>query len=110
MTAALASLVRRAWHRAEPAGSHYKNVLLSFPKSGRTWLAYLYAYYAGYVVAGDQAEAFLDKTFSKRCDIYRPLENPALVALVDADPTRRIDLVTTLHHFPAVPYFQLDVP
>lgn len=84
------------------------NLVVSFPKSGRTWLSYLYAYYAFYYVFGDQADALIDAEFTPTAHIYRPLEHPLLIQRLFHDhedvPPLRVG-----HYFDAAPYFEMDV-
>jgi Sulfotransferase domain len=84
------------------------NLILSFPKSGRTWLAYLYAYYACYRVVGDQADRFIDREFTPTAHVYRPLEHPALRALHERSGAV-VPPLRVAHYFGTTPYFQLDV-
>jgi len=85
------------------------NLVLSFPKSGRTWLSYLYAYYSCYRILGDQADAFIDRELTPTAHIYRPLEHPALLPHVERDHRRLVPPIRVAHYFDAKPYFQLDL-
>jgi hypothetical protein len=85
------------------------NLVMSFPKSGRTWLSYLYAYYSCYCVGGDRAEAFIDQEITSTAHIYRPLDHPGLLAMLDRERGRCVPRLRTGHYFPAQPYFALDL-
>ena len=85
------------------------NLILSAPKSGRTWLSYLYAYYAVYCLAGARAEQFIDEEFTPTAHIYRPLEHPGLSGLLKRGEPHGWRPVRAAHHFAAQPYFQLRV-
>jgi alcohol sulfotransferase len=87
----------------------FSNLLLSFPKSGRTWLSYLYAYYACYRILGDHADTFIDREFTPTGHIYRPLEHPALAALIEESRGAIVPPLFAGHHYDPQPYFQLDV-
>jgi len=50
------------------------DTVLSFPKSGRTWLAYLHAYYAAYRLPPDHADRFIDEEMPHAGHVYRPQE------------------------------------
>jgi alcohol sulfotransferase len=87
----------------------FSNLLLSFPKSGRTWLSYLYAYYACYRILGDDADAFIDREFTPTAHIYRPLEHQALAALIEERRGVIVPPLFAAHHYEPQPYFQLDL-
>ena len=93
-----------------PAPNDDANVILSFPKSGRTWLSYLYAYYACYRVIGDSADSFIERELTPTAHIYRPLEHPALLALLRNIERPIVPPLRVAHHFEPTPYFRLDLP
>jgi hypothetical protein len=85
------------------------NLLLSFPKSGRTWVSYLYAYYGCYRILSDRADAFIDRELTPQAHIYRPLEHPALAALFAEAGGAIVPPLSVGHFFEPQPYFELDV-
>ncbi len=102
----------RRWSAPSPdnhGNPDRSNLILSFPKSGRTWLSYLYAYYACYRVVGDDADAFIDREFTPTAHIYRPLEHPALMARLENGWGRVVPPVRVRHDFDATPYFELNL-
>jgi len=91
-------------------GRRPSNLLVSFPKSGRTWLSYLYAYYACYRILGEHADAFIDREFTPHVHIYRPLDHPGLAALFEERGGAIVPPLSVAHYFDPQPYFELDLP
>jgi hypothetical protein len=85
------------------------DLLLSFPKSGRTWLGYLVAFYAVYQLRPHDADKVIDGELLTDGHLYRPLENPRLLSLLEEHEGATIPLVKFVHNFPAKPYFRLDL-
>jgi hypothetical protein len=69
----------------------------------------LYAYYACYRVLGDRADAFIDRELTPQGHIYRPLEHPALAALLAERGGAIVPPLSVGHFFEPQPYFELDV-
>ena len=87
------------------------NSVLSFPKSGKTWLSHLYVYYGVYRLLGKEADAYIDEELGMG---YRIEEQQAFLRLLpvlqEAPLVPRIEF---WHAFPKrgdVPYFNLRVP
>ena len=77
---------------------------MSFPKSGRTWWSYFYAYYACYLLLGSDADTFIDSRLSSGGHVYRPLEHPELLDQLRANQSR-LPEVRLGHYFEPRPYF-----
>ncbi len=83
-------------------------LLLSFPKSGRTWLAYLYAYYAAYRLLGAKADECLERHFSSVP--LEPLESLAFAELTrDQEATRLVPRVAFEHGSQDEPYMRINL-
>ncbi len=91
-------------------GYDWDSVVLSFPKSGRTWVAHLYVYYVIFHIFGDEAEAFIN---DKMGFTYTIEQNEEFFKLMKGEGRKSyIPLVRFSHHFPKkgeIPYFNLSI-
>jgi cephalosporin hydroxylase len=96
---------------SEPAAS---SLVISFPKSGRTWLSYLYVFYAAHrLLSPGEAEAFVKRYLSDGFSYNPHAEAPFGELLVrPANEPVRVPAIRFVHGFPTsgdVPYFQATV-
>lgn len=85
--------------------------MVSFPKSGRTWISHLYVYYGVYVLLAGEADGFLDTEFSGKAFLSKPHRSPAFTSLLASrDRPKRVPRVDFVHRYTAQPYWDLRVP
>jgi hypothetical protein len=97
--------------RPDGEGDGTESVVLSFPKSGRTWLDHLYVSYAASRCLGEGAPAFLDEAFSGKAYLTKPHRHPHFQKLLAPAAHRAlVPSVRFVHGFPAAPYWELNVP
>jgi hypothetical protein len=87
------------------------SLVISFPKSGKTWLSYLYVFYTAHcLLSPGEAEVFVERFMSDGFS-YNPHSEAHFVGLLvhPANEPPRVPAVRFIHAFPTsvdVPYYQ----